>query len=319
MWIISSALLQECAKSPSLPVLAAESLAATCLDGKPFAQLNAMPTPHQFWRNDKMTDFSGPSRFGLTCAVLTESLGIAVLTWFREAFLAKTSAWPDQGGALMETAPDSGRKWHGLLAKLDPALCLWRTAQHSLLGDSDESLETWPRSGMTRNGSAFQRENVERHISVTASGFWPTPTVCGNYNRKGASKNSGTGLATAVAMSSTTKPLESTAALTAKARAWPTPTATSYKGWSPNHNRRDSDDRLDYSVERLHFTDGQQTPPKRLNPDWTEWLMGWPIGWSDTAPALQTSASTDPTESKPSAMAKFREWQQQHSLNFTGE
>jgi hypothetical protein len=35
----------------------------------------------------------------------------------------------------------------------------------------------------------------------------------------------------------------------------------------------------------------------RLNPDWTEWLMGWPIGWSD---------------SKPLGMDKFRWWLQLH-------
>lgn len=312
-WLFSSALLQECAKSPSLPVPVAESLAAICSDGKQFAQLNVMPTPQPFWRNDKTMDFSGHSRFGLTCAVLTESLGMAVLTCFLAAFPVRTLAWPDRGGALMETAPDSGHKWRGLLARFDLNSSMWRTAQRSLLGDSDESLETWPRSGMTRNGSAYRRENVERTISVIASGFWPTPTVCGNYNRKGASKNSGNGLATAVAMSSTKKLLEGTDAQTAKPRTWPTPTATSHKGWSPNHNRRDSDDRLDYSVERLHFTDGQQTPPKRLNPDWTEWLMGWPIFWTDTAPALQTSASTAPTGSKPSGTDRFREWQRLHS------
>ena len=34
-----------------------------------------------------------------------------------------------------------------------------------------------------------------------------------------------------------------------------------------------------------------------LNPNWVEWLMGWPIGW---------------TELKPLAMDRFREWQQQH-------
>jgi hypothetical protein len=28
-------------------------------------------------------------------------------------------------------------------------------------------------------------------------GLWPTPTVCGNYNRAGASPQSGDGLATA--------------------------------------------------------------------------------------------------------------------------
>ena len=36
-----------------------------------------------------------------------------------------------------------------------------------------------------------------------------------------------------------------------------------------------------------------------LNPQWVEWLMGWPIGW---------------TELKPLAMDRFREWQQQHSI-----
>lgn len=35
-----------------------------------------------------------------------------------------------------------------------------------------------------------------------------------------------------------------------------------------------------------------------MNPEWVEWLMGWPIGW---------------TELKPLAMDKFQEWQRQHS------
>lgn len=40
-------------------------------------------------------------------------------------------------------------------------------------------------------------------------------------------------------------------------------------------------------------------PPERgpINPEFVEWLMGWPIGW---------------TELKPLAMGKFHEWQQQH-------
>ncbi|KJH67258.1 hypothetical protein UF16_11095 [Chromobacterium violaceum] len=35
----------------------------------------------------------------------------------------------------------------------------------------------------------------------------------------------------------------------------------------------------------------------QLNPEWVEWLMGWPIGW---------------TGLKPLGMDKFREWQRQH-------
>ena len=37
--------------------------------------------------------------------------------------------------------------------------------------------------------------------------------------------------------------------------------------------------------------------PGRLNPTWVEWLMGWPLGWTDL---------------KPLEMDKFQEWQQQH-------
>ena len=42
----------------------------------------------------------------------------------------------------------------------------------------------------------------------------------------------------------------------------------------------------------------------RLNPMWVEWLMGWPVGMTDLRPL-----GTD----------KFREWQQQHSLNLQDE
>ncbi len=367
-WIFSRALLQECAKSPCLPAPVAESLAGICSAGKPFAQLNVMPTVHPFWRNDKTMELCGRSPFGLTCAALMESLGLAVLTWFREGFPVRTSAWPDRGGELMDHAQDSGHKWSVLLVKYDQNSSGWKTAQLSLLGDSDESLATWPRSGMTRNGYAYLRPDVAHPISATASGYWqtpvaddsvnrehgkinsrgepklsaqvmsswptptasdgmggagcsgrkgglnirtavaewPTPTVSGNYNRKGASKNSGDGLATAVNQTT-----------------WPTPTATSHKGWSPNHNRADTDDRLDYSVERQAFAHGQQTPPMRLNPDWTEWLMGWPIGWTELSGESHPSESTEQTASKPSATARFREWLQQHSISstpgFTGE
>ena len=34
-----------------------------------------------------------------------------------------------------------------------------------------------------------------------------------------------------------------------------------------------------------------------LNPTWAEWLMGWPLGWTDL---------------KPLAMDKFRQWQRSH-------
>ena len=39
----------------------------------------------------------------------------------------------------------------------------------------------------------------------------------------------------------------------------------------------------------------------QLNPDWVEWLMGWPVGW---------------TALEPLAMDKFREWLEKHGYSF---
>lgn len=61
---------------------------------------------------------------------------------------------------------------------------------------------------------------------------------------------------------------------------WPTPCATDYKGSGKNGVLRD---RLDYAVERGATKSkfySQRTDGK-LNPAWVEWLMGFPIGWTD--------------------------------------
>ena len=79
-------------------------------DGIQSAQLNVMPTQHKFWRNDKMTDVSRLSQFGLTCAVLTEGLGEELLTLYLADFHAKTSALQVKAQALMGSAPAFGQK-----------------------------------------------------------------------------------------------------------------------------------------------------------------------------------------------------------------
>ena len=38
----------------------------------------------------------------------------------------------------------------------------------------------------------------------------------------------------------------------------------------------------------------------QLNPNWVEWLMGWPVGWTDCA---------------ASATAKFRQWCRSHGIS----
>ena len=287
--------------------LVAEYSAVTCSGGVPSAPLSVMPTQHKFWRNDKTMEPSQLSRFGLTCAVLTEDHGAALLMWFLADSRVRTYQLPGLAPESTGLGPGSGVKWRESSAKYDLNRSTWRT--HHCLWEEDLpwSSVTLPKWGMTRSGALFQHPTAERPISGTGSGLlptplagdsrrgdcpserlrrspslvtaailWPTPTVHGNHNRPGSSKNAGWGLSSA-------------------AKSWPTPCASASKGSSPNALTRKSgksrvNDRIDHAVMA---SDGGQ-----LNPEWVEWLMGWPIGW---------------TELKPLAMDRFREWQQQHS------
>jgi len=321
--------------------LAAAYLADTCSDISACVPLNESLTRKPSLLHDKTMEPSRLSRFGMTCAPLTETSGAELLTWFAADSLARTSASQEAAQDWTAQGQGYGQKWQGLLAKYSPDTHSLKTAQLSLLEDLTGYCVTLPRWGLMLDGELYPQPIPAQLTNVSACGFWqtpvaddhvnrangkwnsrgepklsaqvliPTPTVCGNYNRKGASKNSGDGLATFVAnwptptvdskTERTKRYSQGGMPLTAAvhAKTYPTATATAYKGWSPNHNRASTDDRLDYTVERESFQPGQQTPPMRLNPYWVEWLMGWPIG--------QTAL-------KPLETDKFREWQQQHSI-----
>ena len=47
------------------------------------------------------------------------------------------------------------------------------------------------------DGDCWELTTWERRTKEIGYGLLPTPTVCGNYNRKGASKTSGDGFSTA--------------------------------------------------------------------------------------------------------------------------
>jgi DNA (cytosine-5)-methyltransferase 1 len=69
---------------------------------------------------------------------------------------ARTSATPESEWALRASARGSGASTPESFASYDPATSSWRTWQRSLLGGWSEFSETWPRAGMTRNGTAYR-------------------------------------------------------------------------------------------------------------------------------------------------------------------
>lgn len=150
---------------------------AHCSDGEPSAQLNVMPTAHSFSRRGKTIDASNLSLFGLTCAVLTDNRGEALLTSFLEDSRARTLAPPAREQESAENDPACGLSSPESFARFDHSTHSWRTAQPSLLGDSMLFSGTWPRSVSMRKGTCSRHPTQASTTSGRGTGFsLPTPS-----------------------------------------------------------------------------------------------------------------------------------------------
>jgi len=238
---------------------------ANCLDGTQSALLNGESTPQAYCAPDKMKGFSRLSRFGMTFKPLTDDLGAELLTLYLAAFPARTLALQEKAQESRESDQECGATWLGSLGKYDPDSRSWKTAQRSFLGDLEESLAIWPRSGMTAGGECWELPMLERIIKGIDSGLWRTPTVGmlnadrakdPEYGQRKLAKGQTITLADQVKDS----------------RMWPTPTAHNAKETNApsEHNR---------NTPTLAAQAGGH-----LNPTWVEWLQGFPLGWTDLQP-----------------------------------
>ena len=249
-WLYSQALVEE-------------YLGDISLDGEQCVQSSGSSTPQAYCAPDKMTGFSRLSRFGMTYKPLTENLGEELLMSYLAGFHARTSVPQEKAQELTENDQGCGQKWLASFVKYDPDSCSWKTHQCSLLGDLDEFSETWPQWGLMRNGECWEQLTLEQTIRGTESGLseqtWPTPRC--QMTRpvkirldieKGHKGN-----------------LEEVVALREK---FTTPTA---------HNSKETN--APSEMNRNTPTLAAQAGGK-LNPMWVEWLMGWPLGWTDLKP-----------------------------------
>jgi hypothetical protein len=130
---------------------------------------------------------------------------------------------------------------------------------------------------------------------MARGGLLSTLTVFGNYNRKGASSESGDGLRTALLPTLLSSAEDKGGAtygrgnltLRGTLELLPTLTTRDEKGPGPANKHKGGKD--------LPHTLGGH-----LNPDWCLWFMGFPAGWLDVddAPAFARSA----TQSSPPAL-----------------
>lgn len=141
----------------------------------------------------------------------------------------------------------------------------------------------------------------------------PTITVCGNWNRKGASQNSGDGLATALRKLPTllcsdgdhggpnARDSSGRYSLSGAVARLPTLTSADGTGGPGRSKKRKGGLNLrtalsellssaDFPIlmqKRLQSQERiqKQSIGHRLTPAFAEWWMGWPIGWSALKPA----------------------------------
>lgn len=270
-----------------------EVSSAECYSDIPaFVLSKSSRSAEKFSCNGNATESSQNSQSGTMCEPLTASRGEEKLTSYAEDSRAKTSPSRERARGLTENEVGYGGSLRVLLAKYDQNTRLWKTPQCSLFGDSDECLETFPRSGMMQNGLLWEQTMWARPTGASESGFWRTPdTGAGGTVSEKTLEEMANGNWTR--MSGQIRQLR----LQDQVRhpqLWPTPKCQGAKAALFDRYKGN----LGEVIHGRYLNGGNATPQTksaRLNPNWVEWLMGWPIGYTD---------------SKQLATDKFRSWRQ---------
>ena len=264
-----------------LRVQGGESSQDICLGGDVLQPLKSKITHAEFYCNGRLMDSYLDSLSGTMPLHLTEDLGGAKSMSSQGDFLAKTSVLQAEAQDLTENNPQCGITWRGWLAKFDQDSYSWKTAQCSFIEESGESLVTFPVSGMTRSGLLWELPMLAHRTSAIERGLWRTPDTGGGgasgLHKKGQNHRKNGQPIQIRLVDQVNNP-----------RLWPTPVARMYKdGGSP----------AEYARNEIPLAAQVGGP---LNPEWVEWLMGWPQEWTDL---------------KPLATDKFHKWSQQSGGN----
>ena len=267
---------------------------------------------------DKGTESCPSFQSGTMCEPSTANRGAVKSTSSAEDSHAKTSPVQERARESTEQEAGSGLNLQESLAKYDPVTRLWKIVRCSRSAALGESLETFPRWGTMRNGACWERTISVRRTEGKGCGYWRTPdcgaggTISEEKMEKFLSKGTReSGAAIQIRLCDQVR----------EPRLYPTPNCSGMDGGSnsrkankkrgihqklyPTPKCQDSRaaliDRHKSNLGEVVHGGIETLPTKtaRLNPNWVEWLMGWPIGLTDL---------------KPLETAKFRSWLQLHGI-----
>ena len=187
---------------------------------------------------------------------------------------------------------------HGLekpLANYDPVTQSWKMfGDTSLWGDCPLLLNL-PPSGMARSGVLFLQPAWEPITAETALSSWPTPTTQDHIERKSTQQKTGSmnsvGLGDAVRMWPTPKASDAKRGDSPSERNRHTPSLPSAVNLFPTMSANGMGNTGSRQMLDKKIADGSITEEDKkgmsagnggkLNPTWVEWLMGFPLGWTD--------------------------------------
>jgi hypothetical protein len=279
------------------------------------------------YSKDSETESCQSSQSGMMCEPLTENHGEGKLTSCAGDSLVKTSVALGKERELKDQEVVCGNTWRESSVKFDLDTLSWKTHQCLWEEDLEPSSLTLPKWGMMRNGVLWERITSPLLTEETESGsLLPTPT-CADATM-GAILNDNTKLITLKSgklRKISNQGVSGSIGLARTVAMWPTPQARDYKGSSGRslkgleldlptkvkmwptptcHNAKECDapaEAIRNTPTLCHVArGGDKTQPKHLNPTWVEWLMGWPLGWTDL---------------KPLAMGKFQQWRHSHGVS----
>jgi len=181
-------------------------------------------------------------------------------TSFAEATPVSHSATPGSAAAR-QTIATSGRKCVELLAKSDPLSSLLKMLLVTSAWDSTKCSLTWKPTATPAGRLLFRLQPSMPPTSGSGSGSWlATPTATANQLCPSMQKHKGC------------------------REIWPTPTARDYRSDSASP---------EWTAARQADTRGKTLPfaaGGMLNPEWVEWLMGYPAGWTELEPSEMPSS-----------------------------
>jgi len=249
--------------------------------------------------SDSETECCPSSRSGMMYAPLTGNLGEEQLMLFAEDSHAKTSVQREKELVLEESVRDYGKSMPELLTKYGLSLSLRKTPRYCGVAGLTLFSETCPSWGIMQDGACWELGTSARPTRETECGYLPKLAPTPRAQEPGStSEGYGDCLNDVV-----------------KGRKgwdkmWPTPDANMGKrGTQPNWTRlRKSGHTAQYTINQAVRDSMWPTPQSakeenggKLNPVWVEWLMGWPMEWTDL---------------KPLETGKYQQWQQQHGEYF---